>query len=208
MSTKKKAGEYFDSFIAMAEYSTQAAEKLLSILDDFTPHHMTEWMGEMHAVEHSADNTKHEILRLLAKDFLPPFERDDIIRLAHELDDVTDAIEDVIQRLYMYNIKTIRPEALDMADVLVKSCQLLKDIMEEFPHYKRSETLHDLIVEVNRLEETGDRLYVDATHSLFVGGEDALLTLAWTEVFRCLEVCFDCCEHAANVVENVVMKNA
>ncbi|HHX72994.1 MAG TPA: DUF47 family protein [Clostridiales bacterium] len=208
MSSKKKAGDYFSRFTAMAEFSTQAAEKLQAILDDFSPHHMTVWMEEMHEIEHSADNTKHEIIRLLDKDFLPPFERDDIIRLANELDNVTDAIEDVLQRLYMYNVKSIRPESQDMAEVLLKSCRLLKQTLEEFPNYKRSDCLHDQIVEINRLEEVGDRMYVDATHSLFVGGEDALVTLAWTEVFRCLEVCFDSCEHAANVVENIVMKNA
>ncbi len=79
--------------------------------------------------------------------------------------------------------------------------------MEDFQNFRKSSTIHDNIVEINRLEEDGDRLYTEAVRSLYVNCTDPVETVAWTELFDRLESCCDACEHVANVVESVIMKN-
>ena len=107
----------------------------------------------------------------------------------------------------MYNIQTIRPEALDFVDVIVQCCNALKKTMEDFQNFRKSTTIHDSIVEINRLEEVGDRLYTEAVRSLYLNCQNPIETVSWTEIFDRLESCCDACEHVANVVESVVMKN-
>ena len=164
-------------------------------------------MTNLHGIEHAADMGKHDMMNRLAREFISPIEREDIIELGQEIDNVTDSIEDVLMGIYMYNIQTIRPEALDFVDVIVQCCNALKKTMEDFQNFRKSTTIHDSIVEINRLEEVGDRLYTEAVRSLYLNCQDPIETVSWTEIFDRLESCCDACEHVAHVVESVVMKN-
>ena len=110
--------------------------------------------------------------------------------------------------VYMYNILSIRPEAIDFVDVIVQCCNGLKKTMEDFQNFRKSTTLHDSVVEINRLEEVGDRLYTEAVRNLYVNCKDPVEILAWTKIFDRMESCCDACEHVANVVESVMMKNS
>ena len=88
--------------------------------------------------------------------------------LADTIDTVTDTIEDVLMRMYMFNISKVTVQALKMTDVIVKCCNALKTRAGQFSNFRKSSKLHDLVVEVNRLEEEGDALYMDATRKLYV----------------------------------------
>ena len=165
-------------------------------------------MEEMHKLENSADISKHEMMEKLAQEFITPIERDDIAHLAQELDEITDHIEDIILRMYMFNIQSIREEAFDFAKVIIGCCEQLKTALADFDNYKKSKIIPQAIIEINSLENEGDKLYTKALRSLFTTCKDPIEVLAWTETFRHMERCCDACEHAANVIESIVMNNS
>ena len=204
---KKKDYNYFDACVRMADYVCQGAEMLLETLRTFDPYTLPKKLAEIHKIEHEADLCKHELMNRLMVEFIAPIEREDIIDLAQETDDVMDAVEDVLMRLYMYNIKAIRAEALSFAEVIVSCCTTLREALRELHNFKKSDVIHKKIVEVNHAEEVGDKLYLDAVHSLYLEENDPIVVMAWTETLDRLEKCCDNCEDVANVIESVIMKN-
>ena len=204
----REKNNYFKMFIKMTEYSCAAARNLNQTLSEFDVEKLPELMEYLHQIEHTGDEEKHSMMRKLVKEFITPIGREDIVSLGHEIDNVTDAIEDVLLRVYMFNIQAIRPEAVEFARVIVQCCDEMKIIMEEFQNYKKSDKIYSSVVEMNRLEEVGDALYMRAMRNLYTSGADAVELMAWTEVYNRLERCCDACENVANVVEGVMMKNA
>lgn len=205
---RKPKTDYFGIFVKMVEYSLAAAESLHDILSHFQPDKLSQKMAQLHGIEHAADIEKHEMMRHLAAEFITPIEREDILRLSQEIDDVTDAVEDVLLRMYMFNITFVKADALLFTEAIVNACRELKTTMEEFRHFKKSGVIHDSIVEINRMEEECDRLYTNAVRTLYVESKDAVEIIAWTEIYAILEKCSDACEHVANMVESVIMKNS
>lgn len=153
---RKKDSYYFDTFVELVNYSCQAANLLNQIMNNFKAEELPEKMKEMHDIEHSGDQARHVMIRKLAKEFITPIEREDIMALADAIDNVTDAIEDVVMRMYMYNITSIRPQAVKMTEIIVKCCNSLKTALGEFINFRKSQNLHQFIIEVNQLEEEGD----------------------------------------------------
>lgn len=204
---RKKGYNYYDTFAKMVDYSCEAAEMLRNTVENFNTDELSQKIVEMHEIEHAADVEKHTMMKNLVKEFLPPIEREDIIRLVEQIDDVTDTIEDVLMRLYMYNIKTIRHETFEFIEVVSKCCIKLRKMMDEFPSFRRTKKIHEYIVKINNMEEEGDKIYTAAMRRLYVECENAIEIMAWTQVFQCLEDCCDACEDVADTVESIVMKN-
>jgi len=204
---RKKGNNYFESFVELAGYSCQAAELLCKIMNNFNSDDLPERMAEMHTIEHAGDEARHSIVKKLAREFITPIEREDIMALSDSIDTVTDTIEDVLIRMHMYNIRSIRPHALKMAEVIGKCCDALKKALDEFANFKKSQKIHELIVEVNHLEEDADKLFMEATRELYVNCADYKELVAWDTTFHYMEKCCDACEDVANVIENVIMKN-
>ena len=204
---KKSDNYYFENFIQCVECGCQAAMLLEENLANFDVNRLSENLDELHKIEHDADKKKHEMMGVLVKAFITPIEREDIILLSQCIDEVTDQIEDVLIRIYINNVHTIRPEALQFTKVIIRCCKVLKEIMEEFANFKKSKTLHVLIIEINALEEEGDRLFIDSMRRLHTEVTDPLEIIAWREIYNFLEKCCDACEHVADAVESVIMKN-
>lgn len=198
---------YFELFVEMTQVSAKAVEKLESLLTQFDPNTLQDQLNELHHIESEGDQRRHTLLEKVAKDFITPIEREDILTLANVIDDVTDSIEDVLIKIYMYDIKKIEPAALSFVKIVHECCSVLCDVMLEFGNFKKSKTIKDSIIEINRLEETGDRLYIETVHAMYAQKGDAQHIGAWTRVYDTLERCCDACEHAADVVRNVIMKN-
>ncbi len=205
---RKKGETYFDTFVELVGYSCKAAELLKEILNDFDSEMLPQKMKEMHEIEHSGDEARHRMIRRLAKEFITPIEREDIMAMADSIDTVTDTIEDVLMRMYMYNISQVTEHALKMTDVIVKCCNTLKTALNEFNNFRKSTKLHELVVEVNRLEEEGDVLFMEATRKLYVECKDYRELAAWDTTYHYLEKCCDSCEDVANAIESVIMKNS
>lgn len=204
---KKNDNYYFENFIECVECGCQAAKMLEENLTDFDVNQLSDKLEELHRIEHDADKKKHEMMAVLVKAFITPIEREDIILLSQSIDEVTDKIEDVLIRIYINNVQSIRPEAVRFTKVIIRCCQVLKEIMEEFANFKKSKTLHGLIIEINALEEEGDRLFIESMRNLHTQVTDPLEIIAWREIYNFLEKCCDACEHVADAVESVIMKN-
>jgi predicted phosphate transport protein (TIGR00153 family) len=198
---------YFENFIAASEQSCLAARYLIECLTDYNAEHLPHMLEQMHAIEHEGDIKKHEMSAALAKAFVTPIDREDLALLSHNIDDVTDKIEEVLQHFYMGRITNILPGAIAFARKLESCCALMKEIMLEFVNFKKSTNLHSMIVELNHVEEECDRLYLEAVYRLHDDCSDVLDIISWREIYNCLESCADACEHAGDCIETVIMKN-
>ena len=205
--SKKSDSYYFQNFIECVECGCQAAKMLEDNLNHFDTGLLQDKLDELHRIEHDADKKKHEMMAVLVKAFITPIEREDIILLSQSIDEVTDKIEDVLIRIYINNVQQIRPEALAFIKVIIRCCEALKEVMEEFADFRKSKTLHGLIIEINALEEEGDRLFIESMRKLHAEVTDPIEIIAWREIYSYLEKCCDACEHVADVVESVIMKN-
>ena len=165
-------------------------------------------ISELHEIERQADEAKHQLSDMLVKAFITPIEREDIAALSHDIDEVTDKIEDVLIRVYINNVQKIRPEALRLLDTVIECCDALHELMQEFPNFRKSKKLGEKIIAINTLEEKADKLYIDSMRNLHMEEKDPLQIIAWREIYDYMEKCADACEHAADVVGSVVMKNS
>ncbi len=198
---------YFENFVASTAISQEAATYLVSCLENYNPNNIEHMLEQMHKIEHRADVKKHEMNEALAKAFVTPVDREDLDMLSHNLDDVTDKIEEVLQMFYINNIQDIRPAAVEFAKKIVRSCELLCELMAEFENFKRSKKIRELIVQLNDVEEECDQLYLHSMRDLTKNTTDVLATIAWRDVYEGLEACSDACEHVSECVATVIMKN-
>lgn len=205
---RKNDYNYFDAFSNLSKFTHKLAVTLDATLKNFDPKKITEEVKAAHDIEHSADLAKHDVMNHLVKEFLPPIEREDITSLTQEIDDVTDSIEDVLIYIDMFNIQSIRPEILKFTELLVICTKAMDEALEEFKNWKNSKKLHSKIVEINRLEEECDALYVDSMRKLYHTSKDPIELMCWTEIMHRLERCADNCEDVANIIESIVMKNS
>lgn len=206
---KNNAYDYFDAFSDLVSYSCDASILLNKILIDYRPGKINDDLNQMHVIEHNADIKKHELMSRLLHEFITPIEREDIVSFSDAIDNVTDAIEDVIISLYIYNITDIRIDALAFSELIIRCCTSLKDAVSEIKNFKKSAKIKDLVIEVNRLEEEGDKLYIEGVRNIFMEqSKDVSSKIVWKETFEHLEVCCDACEHVADVIETIIMKNS
>lgn len=203
----KRQNDYFEMMENQVVYCVKASKLLTAILGDFQPQHIALKRAEMHHIEHEADNVRHDALRKLAREFITPIERDDILQLVQIIDDVTDAIDEVVIDLYMYDVRSLPTHALGMAQLVARCVNALEAAVKELRHFKKSETLTNLLIEVNSIESEADEAYVEAMHALFSLEKDPLRAFGVKEIYDSLESCCDLCEHAADVIENTVMNN-
>lgn len=198
---------YFDNFAACTELSKKAASYLVKCLENYDPNSIEIMLVEMHKIEHTADQKKHEMNEALAKAFVTPVDREDLDMLSHNIDQVTDKLEEIIQKFYIYNVQSVNSAIVEFAKNLVRSCELLCSLMAEFENFKRSKKIRDYIIELNDVEEECDRLYLKSMRELTVNSSDVLTTISWREIFECFEACADACEHVSECVGSVIMKN-
>jgi uncharacterized protein Yka (UPF0111/DUF47 family) len=121
---------------------------------------------------------------------------------------VTDSIEDIMRRAYMFDIRELREGVLDFTELLIRCCKALEEAVREFRNFKTSKTIHDQLVAVNTLESAGDKLHAEYMRRLFQENASARTTLTWMTLYDGLENCLDACEDAADIIEGVIMKNS
>jgi len=204
---KLKENYYFTSFVDLSVYCVKASQYLTEIVSDFKPSGLLENKRAMHHIEHTADVERHTVVANLFKEFITPIEREDILAILRAIDDVTDSIEEVVLRMYMYNVTEIRPEARLFTDIIQKSTASLKALLEEFSHFKKSAKMKDLIFDVLRLEEDCDVVYSETVHKLFVNEKDPIKLFIWEDLFLRLENCCDACGHVSKEIETAMFKN-
>ena len=198
---------YFENFAACTELSKKAASYLVKCLESYDPNSIEIMLVEMHKIEHTADQKKHEMNEALAKAFVTPVDREDLDMLSHNIDQVTDKLEEIMQKFYIYNVQSVTPAVIEFSKMLVRSCEILCSLMAEFENFKRSKKIREYIIELNDVEEECDRLYLKSMRELTLNSLDVLSTISQREIFECFEACADACEHVGECVGTVIMKN-
>ncbi|MBQ2774789.1 MAG: DUF47 family protein [Clostridia bacterium] len=198
---------YFENFAESTALSKKAAAYLVECLENYNAEDIEKMLEEMHKIEHSADIKKHEMSEALAKAFVTPVDREDLDMLSNNLDQVTDKIEEILQKFYIYNIQSVDSSVIEFAKKIVKSCEILCELMNEFENFKRSKKIRKLIIELNDVEEECDRLYLSSMRALTNNPADALTIVSFRKIYDCFESCADACEHVGECVRTVIMKN-
>jgi predicted phosphate transport protein (TIGR00153 family) len=205
LKVSHRADEFFDLFAQSATNLRTAAEQLKDLIEDYTD--VEEKAQRIRDREHEGDEITHEIIRRLNTSFITPMDREDIYALGSALDDVMDAIDAVADLFVLHRIKEPLPEMKAQADVLVRTAQQTEDALKVLPRMAR-DRLEPCWVEINSLENEGDRIYRQAVADLFSGDYKAMDVLKWKEVIETLEEAVDGLENVANIVEATVLKHA
>lgn len=208
-SMKKKDYDYFACFGEVAEITRKSAQYLEKAISGFDKEKIIEYVETMHQYENDADAKRHELGERLMHEFMPPIGTEDISLLSGELDNVADQIEDVMRRIYMFNVVKIREDAIEFASLMSEACAALCMLTGELRNFKKSKTIREHIIEINTVENKGDKLHSESIRRLFT--DDSISSaerFAWTMVFEAFESGLDACEHVADVIDNIITKNA
>ena len=155
--------------------------------------------------EQEGDRITHDIIRRLNEMFVTPIDREDIYSLASALDDVVDYTEEVADYLGLYKIEAPFEQSQRLAHILL---QCARQIAEAMPRLRDFGDMSHYTVEVNRLENDGDRIVREAIAALFDTGIDPMVVIRWKDIFERLEEAIDATEHVANILEGIVIKNS
>jgi predicted phosphate transport protein (TIGR00153 family) len=197
-----KEREFFDLFEEAGSNCVRAASLLADLLEEWPDG--DELRRDIVVCEHEGDRITHAIIQRLNQTFVTPFDREDIIALASGLDDIVDWIEEVADFLALYRVEAPMGHAIEMSAVLHAAT---REIATALPCLRTLADVHRQTVEVNRLEDEGDRLFRAALASLFVDGIDPMVVIRWKDIFERLENAVDATETAINILEGVVIKN-
>ena len=218
---KNKKNDYFELLTRQTQVCVDAAALLETTLCNFDAAKESDAYDQMHVIEQNGDVLHHDILTKLSSEFITPIDQEDILRLVQIIDDVTDAIDEVTLDFYMYDVKTLPIGADEFSKLVSKCVGALYDIalitkrcvdafynaVSELKNFKKPEKLRNQIVEINHMESAADEVYSKAIRLLFTSETDAKTLIGHTKIFDRLEKCCDLCEHAADVMEQIIIKN-
>ena len=207
MARNKKNNDYFKLLEQQVSCSVEASNLLEKIFCEFDPGKITAYLDQMHAIEHAADDIHHDILTKLSVEFITPIDQEDILRLVQIIDDITDALDEVIMEFYMFHIDQVPEKAAELSKIVNRCVSALYEAAGELKNFKKPHALRSLLIKVNDIETEGDTLYTDAIYNLFGSDVNGKMLLGHNAVYESLENCCDLCEHAADVIEQVVIKN-
>ena len=196
---------FFDLFVESGVNLRAATSELRTMIHDYEDIELK--ARRIQEREHEGDEVTHAIIRRLNTTFVTPMDREDIYQLATALDDVMDAVEAVADLFVLHNIEAPLPEMKLQVDVLDRAAEQTEQALRAFRNLKLDE-LEPYWIEINSLENEGDRLFRRAVAGLFSGDYRAMDVLRWKEVIETLEEALDGLENVANVIESVVLKHA
>jgi uncharacterized protein len=194
--------EFFDLFEEAGANTVRATELLQRILEQWPDH--GELSRDVVVCEQEGDRITHDIIQRLNSTFVTPIDREDIYALASALDDIVDFIEETADFLSLYRIEASMDKANEMARILHQSARAIAGAI---PRLRTFKDIHHYTVEVNRLENDGDRVLREALASLFERGIDPMLVIRWKDIFERLEDGIDATETVANILEGIVIQN-
>lgn len=203
----KVKNDYFKLMEQQMEHCVQAAALLEEILRNFSSENIIVQRDKMHEIEHSADEIHHDILTRLSAEFITPIDQEDILHLVQIIDDVTDALDEVVLEFYMFHIDKMPSEAPELSKIVNHCVKALYEAVKELKNFKKPENLRKMLVEVNTIESDADKVYIKAIHKLFGSESDSKVLIGSKVIYESLEDCCDLCEHAADVIEQIIIKN-
>ena len=199
-------GKFFEIFNAHAKCMVDASrelELLIDNLDDAEVHKQN-----VQANEKRADKLTHETIDLLHKTFITPLDRDDIHQLITRMDDILDLTEDVAQSVYLFDLRTITPEAKKLAEICVACGQKVREAVALLPNMENSPKIRAVCTEIDKLESDADHVMRAAMAKLFRDEQDVRQVIKMKAIYELLETITDRCEDVANIIEGIVVENA
>jgi len=202
ISLVPQSKQFFRLLEQASDNAVAISSHLVQLLDAF-PSNGTN-LREIKELEHEGDRLTREVVDLLNRTFVTPFDRDDIYLLASAVDDVCDHVDEAAGNIVGYGVKEIKPRAKEQAQVILRSAEKLHEAVSRLEGFKdASSQLHAL----RDLEDEGDRLNRAAVSELFTSGADPLAVIRWKDIHEQLEEAVDACENAADVLEAILVKN-
>ena len=194
---------YFDLFEAAATNDVRAAELLEQMLGGWPD--SASLARDILVCEQDGDRITHDIIQRLNQTFVTPIDREDILELASNLDDIADYVEEVSDFLGLYKIEAPMEQAQRLAEILVHAC---RQIAQAMPRLRDFRDISHFTIEIHRLENDGDRVTREAIAALFDHGIDPMTVIRWKDIYERLENAIDATEQTANVLSSIVIKNA
>ena len=206
---KKNKFDYFDAFEEQVDVASEEIEVLIEAIETFTNSEaLKPLLQKAHEIENRGDEINHIIRTNVAADFITPIEREDIVELAQDLDDVTDIIEGTLQRFYMYDVHFMHPRAIEFAEIIKKELKALRKSMGSFREFKKVKKIRSMVEDVSLLEEQADALYMDTIRQLYtVDAANAVRVEVWSRLFDRFEASCDACETVADTMASIMLKN-
>ena len=195
--------EFFDLFEEAGANILRAADLLDRMLRNYPD--TKELAREILLCEQEGDRITHDIVNRLNQTFVTPIDREDIYQLASALDDIADYTEEVADYLGLYRIEAPFEQSQRLAHVLL---QCTRQLAEAMPRLRDFDDISHYTVEVNRLENDGDRITREAMAALFDNGIDPMVVIRWKDIYERLEEAIDATEKVAYTLEGIVSKNA
>ena len=161
---------------------------------------------EIETFEHIGDEITHQIQLELSKNFITPFAREDIHRLASAIDDIADYIHGSASRINLYNVNEITPPIKELSNLILQGCQELDKAIRQLRNFKNVRIIAASCVRINSIENQADYVFNKAVGELFDYEKDAVNLIKYKEVLSALESATDMCEDAANVLESILVK--
>lgn len=194
--------QFFRLLERASDNAVGISRQLVRLLEEFPAN--GDHLREVKELEHEGDRLTREVVDLLNRTFVTPFDRDDIYLLAGAIDDVCDHVDEAAGNIAGYGVEQIRPKAKEQAQVILHSAEKLHEAVGRLEGFKDSSSqLHAL----RDLEDEGDRLNRAAVSELFTSGEDPLVVIRWKDIHEQLEEAVDACENAADILEAILVKN-
>ena len=203
----KKSNYYFDSFPVLASYSVKCGEMILSYLKEFDINKLEELKDRVHEFEHQADDVKHQVTEKLLTEFMTPIDREDIFELLRLIDDVTDAIEEISLKLYIYNFQELPENTIPFLELTIECMRKMEQCMENFPSYLDKEVFEPYIQQVIHLEEESDRMYISNMRNLYLKEKDGFKRHKAEAMYTMLENVSDKCREVCRFTHNIALKN-
>lgn len=204
---KKNEFSYFEQFVKAATLAKDATKELKNYINNFNGESSADEKKKIHDIENQADGILHELKKYLLKDFLPPIDREDIIAIAHKIDDLVDEIDEVVIDIDIFIISEIKEDMKKSIDLLETAVGTTCDLIIAMNNLKNVNEIKNKVIEVNKLEEEADKLYENSVRELYKNEKDPIQIIKWTRMYETLEECFDACENIADCVEEVLLKN-
>jgi predicted phosphate transport protein (TIGR00153 family) len=199
-----RTSEFYDLFTRAGENALEAARKAEARFREYP--NSTISQADVKAVETEGDDITRELINLLNTQYVTPFDREDIYELTTAIDDVVDYIEEASDLLELYGVESATKHAVEQCRILVQAVEQLALALQRL---KGIRGIQDALIELKRFEDEGDRVHHDAVAALFRDDRiDPLIVIRWKDIYDGLERAVDAAEHAANVVANIVVKNA
>lgn len=197
---------FFDLFEKQVSFAVDAARyfKELTLNGSFDD----EAVKKIGDIEHQGDEATHIIIDQLNKTFITPFDREDIHRLAKELDDVIDMITTIVRRMKTYKLTGVNKHLIEFASVISDSVAGVDCAVKGMRHLKHIKSVKEACVEINRLENVGDTMRDKVLSELFEKEKDPIAVIKWKEVYQDAETVLDICEDVAHVVDSILVKQA